>query len=210
MANVMTFGADNDNVKSTNFAKYKGKAGQRDRVGIVYEDPKQMFRGCLTHYKDKYFVCKSTDEKKAICCTHGYEGNRARWKIGCVLIIYKMDGAKVTGYKLLPWVFSEKMYQKLKTANLEFPLDAHDFYLTCTNEEFQNIDIQSCKDSIWLKKDEFKKKVISEAKDFLEDMSRNLAHDISLEEIRELLGLDTPGSEDAATDVNFGDVIADM
>lgn len=207
MANVESFGPDREDIDTGKFKKYRGKAGNTDRVGIIYEDPKKMFKGALTHFKDRFFLCKSTKEKKEICCLHGYEGNRARWRVGAVLVVYDLvqkDGKmKLKGYELLPWVFSEKMYKKLSEADKEFPLAQHDIKLTCTNEDFQSIDVQSCRESIWIGSADLKKKILEEASSMFEDIGRNLAADLSLSEIRELLGIDAPGADDAATDVDL-------
>jgi len=209
MSAVRDFGADSDEIKSVKFKSFKGKAGTTVRAGIVFEDPKAMFKGALTHFNQRQYICKSTDTKKEICCTHPYKGNKARWRVGTVLIIYVLDdtGKKLESWSILPWVFSDTMYQKLKTANREFPLDQHDFYLTCTNEEFQTIDVQSCKESFWRSKEPFKEKVLERARPFLSEIGSNLASDLTPTEIRELLGADTPGSADAAEDVDLADVV---
>jgi hypothetical protein len=208
---VEAFGPDRDDIESTKFKKYRGKTGNTDRIGIIYEDPKKMFKGAKTHFKDRFFLCKSDKNKKEICCTHSYENNRPRWRVGAVIVVYDLvvkDGkTKLKGYEMLPWVFSEKMYQKLSKADQEFPLAQHDIKLTCSNEDFQTIDIQSCRDSIWSGSEEMKKRMLEEAAPLFDDVSRNLAADLSVVEIRELLGIDAPGSEDAATDVDLENVM---
>lgn len=208
---VQDFGADSDDIKSVKFKSFKGKAGETVRAAFVYEDPKKMFKGAKIHYNNRYFLCKSDDKtgKKEICCTHNYKGNKPKWRVGGVLIIYTMsqDGKKLESWKVEPWIFSETMYSKLKTANREFPLDSHDIMLTCTNEDFQNIDVQSCSASLWTSKDEFKEKVLSAARPFIDEVADNIASDLTVTEIRELMGTDTPGTDDAAEDVNLDDVV---
>jgi hypothetical protein len=208
---IESFGTEREDIQGSKFQKYKGKAGQTDRVGILPFEPKKYFKGAKCHYKDRIFLCKSTPAKKEICCTHSYEGNRPMYRIGGVIVIYDMvtkDGKmKLKGYQLLPWVFREKMYQKLVQADKEFPLDQHDIKLTCSNEEFQTIDIQSCRESIWSSNPELKKKVTEEAQALFEEVSRNIGSDLGVTEIREVLGIDAPGSDDAAADVDLGQVI---
>jgi len=99
------------------------------------------------------------------------------------------------------------MYSKLSAADKEFPLSEHDIKLTCTNEDFQTIDVTPCKESLWSGNEELKKKVLEEAENYFEDVGRNLAADLGISEIRELLGIDAPGSDDAATDVDLGEVM---
>lgn len=79
--------------------------------------------------------------------------------------------------------------------------------MKCTNGEFQTIDIQSCKESIWAGNPDLKKKVVEEAKALYEQLSRNLGADLSVSEIKEVLGIDVTGSDDAATDVDLGNVM---
>lgn len=209
MGAVRDFGGDSDEIKSLKFKSFKGKAGQSVRAGIVYADENKLFKGAQTHYQSRYFLCKSTEKKKEICCTHNYKGNKPKWRVGAVLVVYTMsdDGKKLIDWAITPWIFSETMYAKLKTAHREFPLTAHDLTLTCTNEEFQTIDVQSCKACLWTSKEDFKNKVLAAAEPYFAEIADNLASDLTPTEIRELMGTDTPGSEDAAEDVNLDDVV---
>jgi len=209
---VMDFGADNEDVKGYSFKSWKAKGGEKYRIGFIFPDgeAKKMFSGVPIHYKDRYFVCKSTPEKKAICCTHHYDGNKPRWRVGGVIVLYEMSENKLRGYKLHPWVFTDKMYQKLKTANGEFPLSSHDLILSCTNEDYQTIEPQACKESFWQKKEELKAKILKEAAPIRDEVADNLASELSIEEIKELLGIDDAGSSDAAENVDLGDVLEGM
>lgn len=211
MANLESFGADRDDIEGQRFRKYKNKEGNTDRIGIVYEDPKVMFKGLKAHFSEKYFGCKSTEKQKEVCCTHAYAGNKPRYRIAAVIIVYDLitkDGKqKLKDYEIIPWIFGEGMYGKLSAADKEFPLSSHDIKLTCKNEEYQNMDIQSCRESIWGSNKELREKILKEAQTMLEERGRNLASDLSLTEIRDLLGVDTAGSEDAAMDVDIAQVV---
>jgi hypothetical protein len=208
---VESFGMDRDDIRSTKFKSYKGKQDQTDRIGLIFSSPKEIYKGALIHYKDKYFVCKSTKESKSICCTTSYEKNKPKWRIAAVIILYDIqvkDGKpKLVGYELLPWIFGESMYNTLKEINKEFSLESHDLKLKCKNEEFQNMDVLACNDSIWRKNTELQKKILADFPALVEDAKGNLGQDLSLEEIKELLGVETLGSQDAATDVAVGDVL---
>lgn len=216
MAGVESFGLEREDIQPSRFQRFKMKGGQQERAGIVYANPKSIFKGALVHYKDRYFICKSEgqkpSDKKEICCLHSYDGNRSKWRVGCVLVVYdieKKDGKeKLKGYNLIPWIFGEKMYDKMR--GLDFPVTEHDLRLKCTNEEFQNIDITPAKSSLWQSNEELKKKVLAEAEEMFSEIPRNLASDLSVTEIRELLGIDAPGAEDAAEDIgDIGDIIED-
>jgi hypothetical protein len=102
------------------------------------------------------------------------------------------------------------MYQKLITADKEFPLAEHDVKLICTNEDWQTIDVQSCRESIWVSNEGLKKKVLEEAEKVWEDISKNLGSDMSLSEIKELLSIEDGGVDDAAADVDLGQVVGSI
>lgn len=213
---VEAFGTDRDDIHGQRFEKYKGKQNNTDRVAILYKDPNKLFRGVKVHIKrgERIFLCKSTKEKKEVCCTHSYEGKDPVYHIGCVLLIYDLaekDGkTKLKSYELLPWLFWPKMYQKLKAADKEFPLAEHDIKLSCTNEDWQTIDVQSCRESIWSSNEGLKKKVLEEAEKLWEDINKNLGSDLSLSEIKELLSIEDGGVDDAAADVDLGQVVGSI
>lgn len=211
---IEEFGFEREDIQPSRFKKYKGKSGRVDRVGIVFAEGQSACVGSACHFKDRYFLCKSTKEKKEICCLHSYEGNLPKSRIACILVVYDIvekDGKKsLRGYELLPWIFSDTMYSKLRNMGKEWPLDKHDITLTCTNEEFQNIEPMACKESFWRSKPELMKKIIAEASEMRKTLSRQLGADLSVTEIREQLGIDAPGSDDAAVDVNLGDVVGGL
>lgn len=210
---VEMFGTEREDIQSTKFKSYKGKGGQTDMIGIVFSDRKAMYCGAKVHYKDRYFLCKSTKESKAICCTASYQNNKPKWRVGAVIVIYTIGKDPATGaqklvsYEVMPWVFSETMYNKLKEIDSEFPLDQHDLKLKCTNEDFQNIDVTPCKTSIWRKSEKLKTAIMAEFEAIMDDAKGNLGSNLNIEDIKELLGVETPGSEDAAVDVSVGDVL---
>lgn len=213
MSSVEMFGADREDIQSNKFKSYKGKQDKTDTVGIVFTDKKAMYCGAPTHYKDRYFLCKSTKENKAICCTANYERNNPKHRIGAVIVVYDIGkdpetgNQKLRGYEVMPWIFGSQMYNKLKDLHSEFPLDQHDLKLKCVNEGFQNIDLTPCKTSIWRKNDKLKEQILAQFPAVMEDAKRNLGSNYNIEELKELLGVETPGSEDAAVDVSFGDVV---
>jgi hypothetical protein len=213
---VESFGTEREDIQGNRFNKLKMKTDDELRCGVIFfdEEGKKIFLGAKVHtQKDmKTFICKSTKEKKEICCTHVYGANIPKYHIGCILITYVLGKdangkTKLKDYVLTPWLFWEKTYQKLVSADKEFPLVSHDLKLKCTNGEFQTIDIQSCKESIWASSADLKKKILEEAKPLYESLSHNLGAEVSVSEIKEILGIDVTGSDDAATDVDLGSVV---
>jgi hypothetical protein len=185
MAELEVFGFENEDIKGGIYDKYKGKKNQTDRVAIVYTDPKAMFAGSKIHFKDRFFLCK-----KGKCCE---ALGPAKWRVGAVLIKYSTDRngmpKKPFEYSLYPWVFSEQTYIKLKNTNSEFPLATHDIKISCTNEEYQHLDIIPCNESIWTAKEELRTAVLEQAKPIWEYVKKSIASDLSVEEINDLLGI---------------------
>jgi hypothetical protein len=207
---IEEFGFEREDINPGKHEKYKGKTGKVDRVSIVFDEGQQPCVGGKIHYKDRYFLCKSTREKKEVCCTHGYEGNEPKDRVACVLVVYEISGKKLQGYKVVPWVFGATMYKKLNVLSSEWPLDQHDINLNCTNEDFQTIEPMNCKECYWRSNEGLKKKVLEEAKQVRAGLARAIAADLSLAEIREHLGIDGAGSDDAAVDVSLGDVVGNL
>lgn len=201
--NVETFGFENEEIKGGIYDKYKGKKGEVHRIGIVYTDPKAMFAGAKIHFNTRFFLCK-----KSICCE---KLGPPKWRVGAVLCKYSTDRSgnlrTPFAYELLPWMFSEQTYMKLKNVNAEFPLATHDIKISCTNDEYQHLDITPCNEIIWTTKDALKKQVLEEAKPIWEYVKRGLASDLSVEEIKELLGLSTGGGQDPTTNLNLDAVL---
>lgn len=203
--NVSTFGFENEDIKSGMYDKYKGKKGQVDRGAIVYTDPKAMFAGSKYHYKEKYFLCK-----KGKCCE---VLGPAKWRVGAVLVKYSTDRQgglkKPFAFEVLPWIFGEAVYAKLKNVNSEFPLATHDLKINCTNEEFQHLDLTPCNEAVWLAKDELKNMVLEQAKPIWDFVKKSIAHDLSVEEINDLLGVSSTqvAHDPSAAGFNLDDVL---
>lgn len=200
---IEEFAFDNDDIKGGIFDKYKGVKNETHRLAIIYTDPKAMFAGSKIHFKERYFLCK-----KGKCCDIC---GPAKWRVGAVIIKYGTDKQgnikKPFDYELLPWLFSEATYIKLKTVNSEFPLASHDIKVSCSNEEYQHLDITPCNESIWTAKDELKNAVLETAKPIWDFVKKSIASDLSVEEINELLGISTPGASDPSTKIDLDSVL---
>lgn len=222
MADIEMFGTDREDIKTRKFNSYKGEGGKTDLLGIVFPDgAKAKFCGTRVHYHERYFICKSKWEKDklvdpAVCCTATYKGKQAKYRVGAVIIVYRIgkdpetDKDKLMGYELMPWIFGEGIYEQLQSTDKEFSLESHDIKVKCTNADFQNMDIKPTAKSIWRSNEKLKEKVLAQFESKLEDAKKGLASDFSLEEIKEHLGIETPGAEDAAVDINMSDVVGDI
>jgi len=220
----MQMGFDNDNVKSSNFEKFKGEKGKKYRIGFVSSDPKKVLSGAQQHYFEKPFLCKSKEGSPEICCTHAYAGNTAKWKIGGAIIVYTLGrnsegkaswGPTVGDYALQPWIFNDKIYSQLKTMDGEWGLADHDIQIECTDSKYQSFTLSIAKESLWNREttDDMKKfraKILAEAAKVSKTIPRNLGQDLGLSEIRELIGLDTVGAGDSAEDLDMSDIADDL
>jgi hypothetical protein len=216
----MSMGFDNDQIKSSNFEKFKGEKGKKYRIGFVAADFATALSGAQQHYYEKPFLCKSTDGEQEICCTHNYQGNTPKWKVGGAIIQYTLinkDGKKVWDgdYAVKPWIFNERIYSQLKTMHQEWDLSTHDVELECTDDKFQSFTITVLKNSLWNREESDGQKklratILKDAAKISKNIPRNLGQDLSLSEIRELLGLDNAGAGDAAEDIDMSDIADDL
>lgn len=163
--NVHTTSFEDDSIRAYDFDLYKGRNGVTDRIGILV--PSQITFGRV-HYTQEagYFLCHSEWKlsggqevcvKAAPCCDK-LEAPRKRF--ACLVIHYNTlpNGALVKpfSYQLKLWRFSDDRYIVLRETNKEFPLAQHDIKITCTDDKFQKMTIQACRDSV-VNTDAFKK-----------------------------------------------------
>jgi len=202
---IEVFAFDKDEIKGGVLDKYKGAKNETHRLGVVYTNPKAMFAGSKVHFKERYFLCK-----KGKCCD---VCGPSKWRVGAVVIKYGTDKQgnikKPFSYELLPWLFSEATYMKLKNVNSEFPLASHDIKISCDNEEYQHLNITPCNESIW-SDEKLKDKVLEEAKSIWDYVKKSIANNLSIEEINDLLGISTGASTDPSESVDLDAVLDDI
>lgn len=203
---VSVFGFEKEDIKGGVWEKYKGKKGEIHRCAIVYSDPKFMFAGGQCHYKEKYFFCKH-----GLCCE---KLDPAKWRIGAVLVKYGTDKLgnpkQPFSYEIVPWMFGEQTWVKIKTLNNEFSLTTHDIKIACTNEDYQNLDITPCQESIWQMKEELKKKILEEAKPAWDYVKKGIASNLSVEEIKDLLSMSSGPASDPTTGLDLDKVLSSV
>lgn len=214
---VEVIGFDREDIKPQSFKGIKFKQGKTVKGAIVFLDESTSpLKHIKAHYHNRYFECKSTKDNKEICCTHAYKNNVAKNRIGAPLVLYEISTMKdetgkakekLTGYEVVPWMFNEKVYAQLVSINSEYPLKNHDIKITCDNEEYQNLTINNSNTCYWRLKKELENRIVEEAKVVFENIDKGLAQVLSIEEIREVLGIDSAGTDDAATDMSLNDVL---
>jgi hypothetical protein len=204
MSGVKSFGFDEGkDIRDNSIPKFKGEKGRDDIFGFAWDVPNEIFRVADGHYSktlQKGWQCLSDPEKdiKEVCCSYDYDGNEAKKKVGCAIVLYKFDSdKKITGIKdIVSWTFSPKTFQQLRAIYLEHGLV--DIMASCTNTDFQNFTFVPKKGCAWLQSEKTKEFVKGKADKIYKTLPKLLYSKLSLSEIREHLGISS-GNSDAST-----------
>jgi len=155
--NVRFTDFNDGSVKMFDFENYKGVKGRTDRIGILFPE---MIAAARTHFVPDggYVLCQSEFKevggndvivRMAPCCEKLRE---PRKRFAAMIIQYRTDKdgnlLKPLSYDLKVWTFGPDKYIELRSLNAEFPLAAHDLRLTCTDDNFQKLTIQTCRESV--------------------------------------------------------------
>jgi hypothetical protein len=118
------------------------------------------------------------------------------------------------GWKVQPWVFSGDKYNTIKKSNKRFPLLGHDLAMSCTDAQYQKMTFSPEGENLLQKmlesdKPEIKAtlaKILSDIKSVAANINRDLARDLTVDQIKEALGeeVDSPtgGSNHASQNVD--------
>lgn len=197
-------GFDEEDIGTNQTDRYKGRKGVTDRIAFVF--PTRIKRAKV-HYKDKYILHKDGDPWDRL----GIPEDR----LGAVIVHYRTNNKGVLekpfGYQLKHWVFSAKKYEDLRSLNAEWPLTEHDIKVTCIEEGYQQLKLIACKDAVWKKNEKVKAQIEAEAQKLLKSIY--LGADMTAEELRDHLGMDSPGPSDGfdpSDDQDFDDMLDGM
>jgi hypothetical protein len=190
--------------------RFKGKEGETYRASFVWLegdangnvllDGKVLFTGCERHYLPGvgYFLNKGPEFSKIA----GGPPKQAVATIICVWPTSKNGKLNTEafsngeGFQVYAWTFAAERYQQIKRRHSEFSLNAHDMTLTCTDTQYQKMDLSPCKDNLFRKLMEMDSKkgkaiaaaIVDEVKEIAAKIREDMARDLSLEQIREKLG----------------------
>ena len=116
-----------------------------------------------------------------------------------------LDGASFKagkGWKVQPWVFSTDKYNTIKKSNKRFPLLKHDLALSCTDAQYQKMTFSPEGENLFqamLASDKpavkaTVSKILKDIKGVAANIHRDLARDLTVDQVREALGedVDTP------------------
>lgn len=223
--NVQETDFNNETIKSGDLTAYKGRKDVTDRIGII--EPNKLIVA-RTHFKQGlgYILCTSEFKlqagseilyKAAPCCQHLTGEAESTKRVSCLIVQYdtKPDGtlAKPFGYKVLVWRFSDDKYEQLRNINTEWPLTDHDLMVACSDEKYQRITFNICKQSV-LRSETFQKEFGDSLRATVEAMRpkmvRLLGKRLTAQELLEKLGkAQAPAVVSSAMDSPVAD-IADL
>jgi len=121
--------------------------------------------------------------------------------------------------KLVPWKFSQKLYEKIYRANaplikMNTSLSQMDVIIECTNPAYKDAEIQADGNATWLQHEAIKKAVLEKAIPMYKDL--NPFREMTTEQLREKLGMggsDSSGDRQSSVDissVDFDDMLKDV
>ena len=199
------FGVNDSNI-GVKGKRFKAKEGETYRVSFVWwpglEEGKPdlnattpRFIGAKRLYIQGvgYFISKSPEYERLA-------GGNAKIYVGTIICKWptdsrgNLDKARFANgdFEINSWVMSVDKYRAIEARHKEFPLGEHDLTLACTDTQFQKIDISPCRESLFRKiveKDPARAaSIIAEATAVAKELPRDIAQDLTLDQIREKMG----------------------
>lgn len=203
-----------ESIRLTEVVYFKGEKAQKKRVFMMSEKPKFA----RVHYANGYFVCQSTFEsrdgaqvctKRAKCCELAGAGPKLRF--GAVVLVYatRKDGTILTkdptalDFEFQIWAFGEDKFGSLRVKNEEWGLTDHDLLISCTDEQYQKIDIDVMKSALWKTNPSLKARVEAAWAAYnMKDTQKFLGRVLSESEIATKLGHQPDTAPQTSADVN--------
>lgn len=207
------FGLDNkEAANGGKFKKWEPTKNKKYLIGIVAESRDRAFCGFKTHFKDKKFRCKSVPNgAKAICCTHGYDGNEPKMSIGTVIVVYEIEDNKLKSREVIPWFFNSVVYSQIVQALEDYPDQLLDLKITFEDPKMMRCTINASPKSIWTSNAQYKEAILAEAKPFWDAIPNRVAKNLSIPEIAELIGADNgTGAADTASSMDLSDLASSL
>lgn len=199
---------DGDKALSRKTKKFDPEAGKTYLVSFVWYreynadgtpnlSKNLRFTNCERIYKEGlgYFLYKGPAYS---------EFGKPKTAIATVIAVWPTDNkgnadtSRLQEVEVLPWIFSSDKYEILARVNEKFPLVKTDVTITCTDSKFKKITITPDNTSVMdlLRKSDkpaaqsLLKGIYADVDAIAGNIRRDLARDLSLDEIREKLGMD--------------------
>lgn len=223
---------ENDSAISQRNQRYKGEQGRTDRLSIAWwpiEDGRlnmdvssPRFIGVQRVYiKDVGYVMATSPEIVKLA------GQSPRYAIGTIIVKWPtnkdgiIDKRRVySDFEVMPWVFGQSRYDDLKRLHKDWPLGYHDFTFACTDTSFQKGTLTPCKESLLRaimdpeKNDEavlaIRHRIVEGVQAIEKNIKNSLARELTLDQIREKLGMDTPMMTSSITTENVDKIVEDL
>lgn len=237
-----SFGQDDEDISYTT-EKYKGEAGNTDRVSFVWfmdvddnglpdlDGLPKFVGGPRVYVKGvgPFFVPPKDKELNALAKKAGEE---PKLYAGTIIAIWPTDhegridqeNPRLDKVQVKPWIVPADRYRTLKRKHQEFPVGHHDMLLTCTDSQWQKMEISSCRESLFEKivegasnDNDGAVKVLARINDQVEKLEDKvggiIANDWPADTVKEKMGLasgnpDMAGAvSDEAVDEMLGDIL---
>jgi len=212
-SSYMEFGfGENDDKVGIKGKRFKAKEGETYRISFVWWPDLETGKPNLDAATPRFIGCKRLYiQGVGYLMDKGPEyvklagGSPSKMQVATVICKWptdskgNLDKARFASgdFEINSWVMSTDKYRSIEARHKEFPLGHHDVTLTCTDTQYQKIDISPCRESLFRKiieKDAVRAKaIIDDAIQVAKDLPRDLAQDLSLDQIRERLGKGGPG-----------------
>lgn len=160
----------------------------RYRTGLVFKNPDRPFIGTKVHWHNKYFLCKSTKENKAICCTGG---KNPTVRCACVIAVYANRHTmgnlpKSVDIMLHSFIFGKSGMAKLNEINNVSVLTQNDLIIVGTNNNYLRWEALPAKGSLWQTDESVKEDILSRAEFIFPSLPSYLGEDLTVQQIRQL------------------------
>lgn len=207
--NTRETGFEDSSIKSSDLDFFSADV-RTYRIGIIHVPDVQPCVVAPVHYKENYFICHTTDESnpKECCDVLG----PARPRVGCIVIVYGTDKSGQLrdpfSFELKAWLFGADKYEMMKIANQTFPLKDNDLMATCTEKNYQKMNIQPARGSIWQNAgEEFKTWCITEARKMMKRLPQVLGRKLNRTEMLDKVGLNVAPPSTSHPPVDFNQAV---
>ena len=154
------FDSGDEAVTSGKFERFKAKEGETYRVSFAWWPLKDglpdFTSGTPRFTAAKRFFIQNVgyvlDSGPEVA---RYAPGPSKLTVGTVLIVWPTNrkgepdkSRLLTDYDVKPWLFSTTIYDTLKTIHKEFPFAEKDLLITCTDTQYQKMNLVPCNSSI--------------------------------------------------------------
>lgn len=205
---------EGDNKVGKKSKKFDPETGRTYRASFVWfkkmnsdgtpdADAGVKFTGCERCYKQNvgYFLYKGP----------GYsEFGTPKQAVATIIAVWptdskgKVEAGRLADVQIMPWIFSADKYEDLSRQNDRYALTSVDYAITCTDSKYKKMTFAPEKECLMTKlltsgKDDLigiAKGVLNEVSFVAENIKRELARDLSIDQIREIVsGLESSPSD---------------